>query len=72
MLNRLNARDRQAFVLRFIEAKALIDVASTLRVSLATAKRRIARSSARIAFLAERDPILAAYRPTRSFATPFS
>jgi RNA polymerase sigma-70 factor (ECF subfamily) len=64
VLNRLNARDREAFVLRVIEAKELLDVASTMQVSLATAKRRIARSRARVAFLAERDPFLADYGPT--------
>jgi len=66
ILNRLNARDRHAFVLRFIEAKEVIAVASALRVSLSTTKRCIARSWARIAFLAQRDPLLVDYITRRS------
>jgi RNA polymerase sigma-70 factor (ECF subfamily) len=65
-LSRLNARDRKAFVLRFVQAMDLADVASGLQVSLATAKRSIARGWARIALLAQRDPVLAEYvGPTR-------
>lgn len=61
LLARLNARDRHAFVLRFIEAKELIAVAAALRLSLATTKRCIARSWARVAVLAQRDPLLVEY-----------
>ncbi len=65
-LSRLNARDRKAFILRFVQAMDLADVASGLQVSLATAKRCIARGWARIALLAQRDPVLAEYvGPTR-------
>jgi len=60
-LSRLNARDRKAFVLRFIHAMDLAEVASGLQVSLATAKRCVARGWARIALLAQRDPLLAEY-----------
>jgi RNA polymerase sigma-70 factor (ECF subfamily) len=71
LLNRLNARDRSAFVLRFIEMMTLTEVASALRISLATAKRCLARSAARLALLAERDPFLAHYqRPLRASGTP--
>jgi RNA polymerase sigma-70 factor (ECF subfamily) len=62
LLNRLNARDRSAFVLRFIDAMKLADVASALRISIATAKRRLARGWARLALLAERDPLLSRYQ----------
>jgi RNA polymerase sigma-70 factor (ECF subfamily) len=61
VLNRLKARDRKAFVLRFIEAMNVLDVASVLRVSLATAKRCLVRGSARLILLAQRDPLLAEY-----------
>jgi len=63
LLFRLNTRDRQAFVCRFIEGKELLQVAAAMQISVATAKRRIARSSARIAFLAQRDPLLVEYAP---------
>lgn len=63
ILDRLRPTDRAAFVLRFMEALDLKEVAAALDVSLATAKRRLARAWSRIELLVARDPFLAHYRP---------
>jgi RNA polymerase sigma-70 factor (ECF subfamily) len=62
ILDRLRPTDRAAFVLRFMEALDLEDVASALNMSLATAKRRLARAWSKIELLVARDPFLAHYR----------
>jgi RNA polymerase sigma-70 factor (ECF subfamily) len=62
ILNRLKPRERSAFVLRFVDGVPLNDVAVALDVSLATAKRRLARSWARVVSCVERDPLLSHYR----------
>jgi RNA polymerase sigma-70 factor, ECF subfamily len=61
LLDHFGARDRTAFVLRFIEGLELQDVADALGVSLATAKRAVTRTQERITRLVERDPALADY-----------
>jgi RNA polymerase sigma-70 factor (ECF subfamily) len=61
ILDRLRPTDRAAFVLRFMEALALEDVAAALDISLATTKRRIARGWSKIDLLVARDPFLAHY-----------
>jgi RNA polymerase sigma-70 factor (ECF subfamily) len=61
ILDRLRPTDRAAFVLRFIEALALEDVARALDISLATTKRRLARGWSKIELLVARDPFLAHY-----------
>ena len=69
VLGRVNATDRTATMLRYLELRGLNDIASALDLSLATVKRRIARGSAKVALLAERDPFLAQYAvpdPSRS------
>src|SRR4051812_4532180 len=43
VLDRVNTKDRTAFVLRFMEGLELVEVASALGLSLATTKRRLAR-----------------------------
>jgi RNA polymerase sigma-70 factor (ECF subfamily) len=63
ILDRVNATDRAAFVLRFIEGLELTEVAAALNLSLATTKRRLARLWARVMLLVERDPVLVHYRP---------
>jgi len=61
VLDRLSAADRAAFVLRHVEELELVDVAGALRVSLATAKRRLQRVTRRVFAMAASDPALAAY-----------
>ena len=62
ILDRVNATDRAAFVLRFMEGLELTEVAAALKLSLATTKRRLARVWARVLLLVERDPVLVALR----------
>jgi RNA polymerase sigma-70 factor, ECF subfamily len=61
LLDRFGARDRTAFVLRFLEGMDLTEVAAALGVSLATAKRCIARAQERMLTYVERDPALREY-----------
>ena len=61
ILDRVGVQDRTAFVLRFIEGMPLEDVAVALDVSIATAKRRLARAWDRVVLLAERDTALVDY-----------
>jgi len=58
LLDRLPARQRVAFVLRYVEGAPLADVAEACDVSLATAKRVLGRASQRFVSAAERDPVL--------------
>ncbi len=48
ILDKLGARERAAFVLRYMEERTLEDVAAGLGVSLSTAKRLVNRASARV------------------------
>ena len=61
ILDRVGTQDRTAFVLRYIEGMPLEDVAAALDVSVATAKRRLARVWDRVVLLAERDTALVDY-----------
>ena len=61
ILDRLRPTDRAVFVLRFMEALALEEVAAALDISLATTKRRLARGWSKIELLVARDPFLAQY-----------
>jgi len=63
ILDRVNAKDRSAFVLRFMEGLELTEVAAAMGLSLATTKRRLARVWGKVILLVERDPVLAHYRP---------
>jgi RNA polymerase sigma-70 factor (ECF subfamily) len=58
LLGRLRPSLRTAFVLRFMEGLGHAEVGAALGVSLATAKRWVARASARVQLLVERDPVL--------------
>jgi RNA polymerase sigma-70 factor (ECF subfamily) len=58
VLASLPVDERIAFTLRFVEGMSLADVAATARVSLATAKRRLARAETRFAELARSEPSL--------------
>ncbi len=55
ILDKLGARERAAFVLRYMEERTLEDVASGLGVSLSTAKRLVNRASARVSKHVGRD-----------------
>ncbi len=59
VLARLDADDRIAFALRFIEGMELSDVASSCQVSLATIKRRLNRAQSSFRELARPEPALA-------------
>ena len=48
ILDKLGARERAAFVLRYMEERTLDEVASGLGVSLSTAKRLVIRSTERV------------------------
>jgi RNA polymerase sigma-70 factor (ECF subfamily) len=61
VLDRLDARDRTAFVLRFIEGFAIAEVAAALAVSQATAKRSLAHAQSRVLLHVARDPLLSDY-----------
>jgi RNA polymerase sigma-70 factor (ECF subfamily) len=61
LLDHFSARDRTAFVLRFLEGMELNEVALALGVSLATAKRCLARGQRRMQTYVERDPLLRDY-----------
>ena len=58
LLERLRADDRIAFTLRHIDGMEVTEVASACGVSLATAKRRLARARERFLVLARRDAVL--------------
>ena len=60
-LNRINERDRTAFVLRFIEGMEAAEVAAALDVSVPTARRCFTRAWERVTFFAQRDPFLVDY-----------
>jgi RNA polymerase sigma-70 factor (ECF subfamily) len=70
ILDRLNGRDRMLFVLRFMEDLGLRDVAAASGLSLATAKRRLARARSKVRLLAERDPLLCEYVTGDVFGQP--
>ena len=61
ILDKVNAQDRTAFVLRFMEGLELEEVAAALDISVATAKRRLTRVWNRVVLLAERDTALVEY-----------
>ena len=60
-LERINPRDRAAFVLRFIEGMEAAEVATALDVSVPTARRCFTRAWERVTFFAQRDPFLVDY-----------
>jgi RNA polymerase sigma-70 factor (ECF subfamily) len=61
ILGRLAPRTRRVFVLRHVEKLELVDVAAAMDISLATAKRHLARASLRVFAMAEREPALVDY-----------
>jgi RNA polymerase sigma-70 factor (ECF subfamily) len=65
ILDRLDAESRLAFVLRHAQGLDVGEIARALGCSLATAKRRLAKASERVAFHAKSDPMLAAFLSER-------
>lgn len=61
MLDRLDEKARLLFVLRYIEGLELTEAAEATGMSLATAKRHLAKVTARVQAMAERDPLLVTY-----------
>jgi RNA polymerase sigma-70 factor (ECF subfamily) len=61
ILGRLAPRTRRVFVLRYVEKLELVDVAAAMDISLATAKRHLARASMRVFAMVEREPALVDY-----------
>jgi RNA polymerase sigma-70 factor (ECF subfamily) len=61
ILDRLDPRDRMAFVLYHVEGLELTEVAEALGVSLATVKRRLSRIACRVFAMAESDQRLVEY-----------
>jgi RNA polymerase sigma-70 factor (ECF subfamily) len=63
ILERIGARERTAFVLRYVEEMADQEVADALGVSLATARRASAKAFERVSLHARNDPFLAELLP---------
>jgi RNA polymerase sigma-70 factor (ECF subfamily) len=61
ILGKLTPESGRIFELRYVEGKELAEVAAAMHVSLATAKRYLARIWARVEAMAEREPLLAGY-----------
>jgi RNA polymerase sigma-70 factor (ECF subfamily) len=61
ILGRLAPQSRRLFVLRHVEKLDLVDVAAAMQISVATAKRHLARTSAQVTAMVEREPALADY-----------
>jgi RNA polymerase sigma-70 factor (ECF subfamily) len=60
LLENVAVNDRAAFVLRYMEGLKLEEIAERMGVSLATAKRWVARASRDVSALVDRDPELSA------------
>ncbi len=61
ILTKLTPSSSRFFELRFVEERELSEVAVAMNVSLATAKRHLARVSACVYAMADREPALAGY-----------
>ncbi len=61
LLQKLDRTSRVVFVLRFVEELGLPEIARALNVSLATAKRRLARAERRLEAMTAADPVLRDY-----------
>jgi RNA polymerase sigma-70 factor (ECF subfamily) len=59
IFSRMPVDDRVAFALRYVDGMDLVSVAEATEVSLATAKRRIARAHRRFVELARKSDVLA-------------
>lgn len=63
ILGGINARDRAAFTLRFVEGLELTQVSDAMGVSLSTTKRCLRRAWSRVHVRVKRDPALVDYLP---------
>jgi RNA polymerase sigma-70 factor (ECF subfamily) len=61
ILQRLGPHARKLFLLRYVEKLELVDVATAMDISLATAKRHLARASAQVTAMVVREPALVDY-----------
>jgi RNA polymerase sigma-70 factor, ECF subfamily len=68
ILERLSPSSRRVFVLRYVEKLELTDVAARMQISLATAKRHLARAASTVSAMAKREPALAEYMRPASAA----
>ncbi len=68
VLASMDPRARSAFELRYVEELELSDVALKLGTSIATTKRHLARITARVFAMVEREPALADYWGSSSCA----
>jgi len=69
ILDQVSAHDRSLFVARFFEKMEIAEVAAAHGLSYGTAKRHVARATARINKRVEHDPLLAKYLDARSAET---
>ncbi|RYZ06392.1 MAG: sigma-70 family RNA polymerase sigma factor [Myxococcales bacterium] len=63
LVNRLRARERRAFTLRFVGGLNAPEVATALGVSVPTVRRVLSSAAQRVNSWASRDPFLADYLP---------
>jgi RNA polymerase sigma-70 factor (ECF subfamily) len=61
VLEKLDDKSRMLFVLRHVEGLELTETAEAMGISLATAKRHLAKVTARVHAMAARDAVLASY-----------
>ena len=61
ILRALAPSTRRVFVLRYVEKLELSDLAARMGISVATAKRHLARAAANVAAMVRREPALAEY-----------
>jgi RNA polymerase sigma-70 factor (ECF subfamily) len=70
ILGKLTPHSSRVFELRYIEEKELTDVAKAMKISLATAKRHLARASTCFFAMAEREPALADFMRSGLWRSP--
>jgi RNA polymerase sigma-70 factor (ECF subfamily) len=70
ILGKLGPQSRRVFELRYVDKLELIDVAVEMGISLATAKRHLARASSRVFAMASRDAALVDYAVRATSGVP--
>jgi RNA polymerase sigma-70 factor (ECF subfamily) len=65
VLSRISDRERQAFVLRYVQDLTPTEVAQALGIPKGTAKRAISQGRRRVMLLAQKEPALAQYLLSR-------
>jgi RNA polymerase sigma-70 factor (ECF subfamily) len=61
ILDKLAPNSRRVFVLRYVDKLELTEVAAQMHISVATAKRHLARAAATVSAMVKREPALADY-----------